>query len=533
MKLPGFVGGAYESASLIQAAQTCVNVFPEVSEGKGRNAGALYPRPGLSAHITLPDAPVRGVWAGEDRLFAAAGTHVYEVGSDGSLINTFTGTINDDAAHSPVQIYSNGDQLYIVSAGYAYCINDGETLVQQYWGNGEGVVDTAGTTVTWVSGTEFDESMEGNLIGIAGVDFTVLSVESPTSLTLTGSAGTQDDVAYAAVMPVRARTGTFLDTYFFAVDGDTNDVYMSESSNGMSWLAEEKFSKEGYPDEIATILADHEELWLFGSHHSTEVWRNEGDENLPGGFRRDPGAFIHMGCVAPWSVASVDQGVAWLAGDTRGKPFAAKTDGFTPSRISTHALETIWETYTNVADCYAYAVAYKGHSFYVMNFQTDNATWVYDVTTREWHRWSTNGLTHKFRGRNHCFVFGKHFVGDHTTGVIYEMSDEFADDNGTAISWERACPHTADELKRIFYSEVELDAEVASDGTTPSVTLDWSDDGGHNFGTAKTITPSLGNRKGRLRWRRVGSARNRVLRFAGTGRRKLIDVYIDAGSGAH
>ena len=61
---------------------------------------------------------------------------------------------------------------------------------------GTGVVNTSGTSVTWVSGEKFFASMAGTAIVINGVTYTVASYSSATSITLTSSAGTQSNKTY-------------------------------------------------------------------------------------------------------------------------------------------------------------------------------------------------------------------------------------------------------------------------------------------------------------------------------------------------
>lgn len=63
-------------------------------------------------------------------------------------------------------------------------------------GKRTGVVNTNGTTVTWVSGDQFVTAMTGLPIKIGAVVYTVQSVGGATTLTLTGSAGVQNAVAY-------------------------------------------------------------------------------------------------------------------------------------------------------------------------------------------------------------------------------------------------------------------------------------------------------------------------------------------------
>jgi hypothetical protein len=60
-----------------------------------------------------------------------------------------------------------------------------------------GVVNTNGTAVTLVSGTNFSVLMTGLAITINGVQYVVLSVNSPSSLTLASTAGVQNNVGYS------------------------------------------------------------------------------------------------------------------------------------------------------------------------------------------------------------------------------------------------------------------------------------------------------------------------------------------------
>lgn len=464
MRFP-FIGPSYTSLSVNVDAQRSLNLYPEIVESQtGKNRVVLYGTPGLtSPFCTLANAPVRGLWAGEDRLFAVGGSKLYEISSGG--VATLLGDVTTDATNSPAQMFPNGTQLFVVSAGLTF-LHNGVSLLAPNFSGGS-------TRVT-------------------------------------------------------ARTGAFLDSYFIAAKPDSKQFYFSAPNDGTTWDPLEFSTKEGYPDNIASIIADHEELWLFGTHKSTEVWRNEGDATMAGGFRRDPGGFQHIACMAPWSVVNHDQGVSWLGGDTRGRPVAYRAQGFQPQRISTHAIEQAWAGYSSVSDCYAYAYTDHGHSFYVMNFMTGNATWVYDTTTGLWHeRGYYNGSTvEKHRGRCHAFAFGKHLVGDHTTGAIYQMSSGTYTDNGTAIHRIRTAPHVAEENRRIAHHEFVLDLEVGSGA--PNVTLDWSDDGAHTYSNTYTKAPSLSNYKGRCTWRRLGMARDRVYRVKITDsvRVALVDAYL-------
>jgi phospholipase C len=61
-----------------------------------------------------------------------------------------------------------------------------------------GAVNTFGTSVTWVSGNQFTSAMQGQIITINATQYTISSYNSPTSLTLGSSAGSQSNANYTA-----------------------------------------------------------------------------------------------------------------------------------------------------------------------------------------------------------------------------------------------------------------------------------------------------------------------------------------------
>lgn len=482
MKLPGFASGSYTSLSVNADAQSCINLVPEaVESGTGKASPVLYLRPGLSLFTTLPGSGgIRGMFVGEGRLFVVQGSGLYEVFANTTA--TYIGTVGNDARL--VQMFANGHQLGIVSNQlFLLWTGSGIPVALNY-------VDT----------------------GIA----------------------------------VTARQGAYLDSYFLAVDSidgtgadwaSSRRFHHSKPLQGLTWDGLDHAAKEGHPDQLNGMLADHEDLWLFGSQ-TTEVWRNNysaAPESFP--WERDPGAFIHFGLVGEFSHCRLDSGVAWLSGDPRGHCFAVHTKGYQPVRVSTHAIEQEWATYPTVLDAESFSYSENGHHFWVINFHQADKTWVYDATTKLWHRrgWWDGSSVRRHRARCHGYVFGKHLVGDWETGKIYEMSSDIYSDAGTAIHWERATPHQADEDKRIFHHRMELDMEKAT-GSNFSVSLEWSNDAGHTWQPAvNAATGAPGAHKTRVVWRRLGSARDRVYRFSGTTTSKiaLIDAYLQAQAGQH
>jgi len=538
----GFCGPAYTAASVIADAQQAVNLYLEKDEsGAGKSKLTLYGTPGTAPFCTLPAAPIRGLFVGEERMFAAAGSHLYEISAGGGV--TDRGEIGNDG--SPVQMFPNGQQLFIVSNKLAW-IDTGTGIVQpRYDGNTyeDLAIDAADTHKITSAETPFEASDVGTYLDITGgAGFTVQRVQitavdgshvATTDLAV-GAAGSTGGAAGQKLGVVTAVQGAFLDGYFIAqVAPDPGEALsnkkfaVSKLYDGLHWDPLDYGIKEGYPDALAAILADHEELWLFGTQ-TTEVWRNEGSADFP--FRRDPSGFIHQGCRAPWTPTSLAGQVFWLGGDARSKAVAWRAQGFQPQRVSTHAVEQAWNQYARVDDAEAYGYIENGHAFWVISFPSADATWCYDVTTQSWHQrasWDGSNL-HRHRSRWHAFVFGKHYVSDYETGDIYESSVNFYSDNGADIRRVRAAPHIANENTHQFHHFLQLDMEVGV-GEPTSMTLAWSNDGGHTWTAPVSASAGAnGDYFQRVIWRRLGKARDRVYKVTITGQTKvaLANAYV-------
>lgn len=605
MKFPGFIGGSYQSRSLAADAQRSMNLYPErVESSSGRNAAAMFTRPGFTLFCAPNAGPGRGLWAGENRLFAASGSHLFEVLNDAT--SNDRGSIGNDT--NPVIIIPNGGQLGIISAG-KFLYDAGSGPVQAEFNQQSGVVNTAGTAVTWVSGDEFLDAgpngtlnivageqivingttyvvasvtdathlvltgsagtqtgkaysvgflvgtvntsgtavtwasgdefdvlhMAGASININGTSYTIASVTDATHLTLSSSAGTQTGVKYSSNPIVTASSGGYLDGYAVIADAFNSRTWRVSAIDDFSRWDEADFAlKNAYPDNLTAIRTDHEEIYLWGSEESTEVWRNTGAANFP--FERDPSAVMHYGSHAPYAGVRLGQGVAWLTKDQeRGTLQAVYAQGYVPKRISTHAVEDAWRQYTKLTDATGYSKMENGHDLWIINFPTANHTWAYDLTEDQWHErgyWNGSGWDLQ-RAWFHAYVdLGsglKHFVQDGQNGNIYVESEATTTDNGTAIHWQRTCPYAADEDENIAQFRFELDA--ASGLGSPK--LDWSDDKGASYGNQLSPRPPVKLKNGyQYTWARLGAGKHRIYRLQGTGPAYLINTYLRAAAGA-
>jgi hypothetical protein len=271
---------------------------------------------------------------------------------------------------------------------------------------------------------------------------------------------------------------------------------------------------------LLTTAVDHRNLWLFGPN-AIDVFYNSGAANFP--FEYIQGSHMDIGCAAKDSVTNLYGTLLWLGQDKNGQGIVYQAAGFQPQRISTLSVEEALRSYSSISDATAWTYQDAGHSFYVLNFPTANATWVFDMQTKLWHEraYLSSGVLQRHRAQTHVLFNQKHIVGDYANGKIYELSRSYFDDDGNPMPKIRRSPHVSSDMVRQFFSQFELDFEagVGLDGTTqgtnPQVILRWSDDGGHSWSNEHWGSlGKIGQTRWRAQWQRLGSARSRVFEIS-------------------
>lgn len=108
----GFCAGTYQTRNRLYTSDRAINWYPSIDEsGHAVSKIELSPTPGLATFTTLTDPPVRGLWVGDNRLFAVGGNKFHEVFADGSV--TDRGIIGSGS--TPVQIAASGLEILIAS----------------------------------------------------------------------------------------------------------------------------------------------------------------------------------------------------------------------------------------------------------------------------------------------------------------------------------------------------------------------------------------------------------------------------------
>lgn len=452
------------------AANRCVNLYLEMNEtGEGKEPGGFYSCPGLDLVASIGPGPIRLI-------------------------------------HSPATVPT---QCVVISGSEVHAIDTGFNDLATF---GSGLITTTGPVSAVANSTQyfFTDGLDGYCLDGSTIPPTM-------SRPLPGFLG---------INPV---TVGYQDGFAFVNQTNTQSQawYQSNLNDFRVWSGLNFSSADSQPDPIVRVFDLNREVWLMGSQ-SIEVWINAG---LPGfAFQRLQGVFMEVGIAAAFSAARVGQGLMWLAGDSQGYGIVMQSNGYTPVRRSTFAVEDAIRSYSRIDDAFAYCYQDHGHTFYVLTFPTGNATWVYDATPKSgglWHERAafSNGSFGRHIGSCYGFFNGNHLIGDMTNGNIYRLNINTATDNGQVRKWLRswrALPPGKNNGQPMSFDSLSIDMESGihvPDGVNPQMMLRFSDDGGNSWSNEQKVGMGpTGATAARVKFDRLGSTR------AATGLDRVFEI---------
>lgn len=278
-----------------------------------------------------------------------------------------------------------------------------------------------------------------------------------------------------------AETVEYIGGYFVVNPPDEETFYISNLLDGSSWEALDFDSAESAPDGLTRVISCLGYLWLLGER-TTEIWSNTGDADFP--FRRLSNAVLQYGIEAAHSALVIEDSLFWVGKTKEGTGIVYRTNGFTPQRISTPAIERAIQKAATKEDIRAWSFQQDGHTFYVITGGGLETSLVYDLSIGEWVEWSyldEQGDHTPHLGIDCAFAFGKHIIGDRRNGKLYEMSLDYYDDAGDEIASDRIFAHIAQEDQRVRYNRLNLLFEPgvglqSGQGSDPKVMVRLSKD---------------------------------------------------------
>ena len=393
-----------------------------------------------------------------------------------------------------------------------------------------------------------DIGEEGEAIAPPGTNTTgttpIMNDGTPVQFSSSGDAGEQllfvsGDYAYCydfesnVLAPViqGASFGGFIDSYFVVLDASTSTLKVSQSFDGFQWDPTQVYQRSRAGDKWLSMAVTSNNIWLIGTQ-TGEVWVGTGDPD--GRFAPYTPVFIEVGVIASDTMIRVSgDTMMWVAQDKDGAGYVVRTSGYQPEKVSTTAVDRSIQSLSTISDGSAFSYQQDGHIFYVLSFPAAQVTWVFDLTTGEWHRrgyWDPAVMAYQtYRPQCHAFAFGGvhglglSLVGDRASGRIASLASRVGTDmDGAVIRRMRQAPHISDRDQEVTFDRLQMDMDVGEglavgQGSDPTMMLVYSNNGGNTWGHELWRSAGKqGDYRIQVAWSRLGTAKNRVFRLVVT-----------------
>lgn len=163
---------------------------------------------------------------------------------------------------------------------------------------------------------------------------------------------------------------TFLNQYGL-VTTTLGRVFYSALNDFTTWTAAGFFTAESNPDPARAIIADHQELFIYGDK-TIEPFYDTGDSTLP--FQRRDTAIQEFGIINGNTLAIKNGVMFWLDNNLQVRMM----EGYS-TRIISH--DEIYNEISSldVDNATGFSFSHSNHTFYCLVFPTK--TFVYDLTT--------------------------------------------------------------------------------------------------------------------------------------------------------
>lgn len=301
----------------------------------------------------------------------------------------------------------------------------------------------------------------------------------------------------------------YLDGYYIIIPRATGQYFITANRNPASIDALDFASAEQYPDDLVTGVIDHGEGILFGTESFQGIY-NSGNSDFP--LSDIASAQGEIGCPYPRGPKKVGNAICFPGHD--GKVYML--NGYTPQVISTPVVEQAMKNATD-RDFIGVTWDEPGHSFY--GLKSADFAFAFDLSTQLWHERESHGYE-SWRWAQAFKAYGETVVADAETGALGLLSADTFTEFGDTLRMEATSPPVGEDNRRIKHSRLELIFEqgvglISGQGVDPQIMLQFSDDGGRTWSNEKwRPLGRMGRFNTRAIWTRLGSARDRIYRFA-------------------
>lgn len=296
----------------------------------------------------------------------------------------------------------------------------------------------------------------------------------------------------------------YQDDTFFCNDINSNRIYQSDTIDGRSWPA----NKFGIIDnETRGCIGLKTMLFVFG-RDITQIFH---DIARPQGFTytKDTVRSFEYGALNAESIGRGLDFFVWFGQTQYSQPTILMSTGGEPQIISTPGIDAILNRLEKPEDNNGFVYEEWGHTFYQINFFTDNQSLLYNFSTQKWYRVSNRDYgvhpiqgVATFRGRNVAFALSS------DKGNVYQFGLDFFTNDGEIVPRSIITQNFVFQEKMKSCQSLQIELEQGENANTTQVCVAVSKDRGRVFRPFKRRKyGKLGFRERLMRFYQFGSSR--------------------------
>ena len=288
-----------------------------------------------------------------------------------------------------------------------------------------------------------------------------------------------------------------------------------------------------YGDEVQAVvpMPGAANVILIMGKIVSQYFTNYGLQLFP--YRENTNQSINYGTINPATVATGDDIVVWLAGNSTSSPVIMYTKGGPPQTISSDGINNLLETLKHLQTAYGFIFKVQGHLFYVLTSPRDNVSLMYDFTTEKFFHLSDQNQNY-YIARQMAYFNGTHYFISNSDGTLYELNQKYQDLNGSPQQQIRTCKaFFLPDGSNFIANRINFTVEQGDINTVQRIDLTLSYDGGQSFGNPISYNMNnYANRRNRLDFWSLGYANYLIpqFRFWGDGRFLATDGFMTVQS---
>ena len=279
----------------------------------------------------------------------------------------------------------------------------------------------------------------------------------------------------------------FVDGFFVFSKQDSQKWFNSKLRDGTDYTATDFISAEADPDSLVAMFILNNEVIALGSE-TFEPYQNIGGSGFP--FQRVAGGVQPKGLDSKFAIVEVNDLMIFLGSSVRETPAIWISNGETPEKLSTTAIDNEIAKYsdTTISNTYAFKYSQSGAQFAGFTFP-DEETFIYDFTSREWHtRESVDGVGTiiPYRLSSIMDAYGVLLVADAISTKVGVLKRTTFTEFVEIMRRRFVTPQLDNEGEPFWIDALELWGEhgvglTTGQGSDPQVVMSFSTDGGRTF----------------------------------------------------